>query len=204
MEITELLAAVVEKSASDLHLTVGRPPTIRLNGELIHLSSQALVSEDTERYAKAITSEDHAKRIQKSGSADFGFAYLDKARFRVNVYKQKGSYAIAMRLIPSKILSLEEIGLPPMVRDLLNRPRGLILVTGPTGCGKTTTLASMLDVINREEDCHIITIEDPIEYYHSHKKSIVTQRELGWMSPLLPKACARRCAKIRTSSLSAR
>ena len=179
MEITELLAAVVDKNASDLHLTVGRPPTIRLNGELIHLSSQALASENTERYAKAITSEDHMKRIQKSGSADFGFAYLDKARFRVNVYKQKGSYAIAMRLIPSKILSLEEIGLPPLVKDLLNRPRGLILVTGPTGCGKTTTLASMLDVINREEDCHIITIEDPIEYYHPHKKSIVTQRELG-------------------------
>ena len=179
MEIIELLAAVVEKNASDLHLTVGRPPTVRSNGELVYLSSEDLTAEHTEQYAKAITSEDHMKRVQKSGSADFGFAYLDKARFRVNVYKQKGSYAIAMRLIPSRILSLEEIGLPPMVRDLLNRPRGMILVTGPTGSGKTTTLASMLDVINRQEDCHIITIEDPIEYYHPHKKSIVTQREIG-------------------------
>ncbi len=179
MEIFEFLAAVVEKNASDLHLTVGRPPTIRLNGSLVYLGAQNLTPEDTERYAKGITSENHMVRVQKSGSADFGFAYLDKARCRVNVYKQKGSYAIAMRLIPSTILSLEEIGLPPMVKDLLHRPRGLILVTGPTGSGKTTTLASMIDLINREQDCHIITVEDPIEYYHAHKKSIVTQRELG-------------------------
>ncbi len=179
MEISELLAVVVDKNASDLHLTVGKPPTARLHGELVHLTEQVLKPVDTEKYAKSITSDEHMARVQKFGSADFGFAYLDKARFRVNVYKQKGNYGLALRLIPSKLLSLDEIGLPQIVKDLLNKPRGLILVTGPTGSGKTTTLASMLDAINRERDCHIITIEDPIEYYHQHKKSIVTQREIG-------------------------
>ncbi len=179
MEISELLAATVEKGASDLHLTVGRPPTVRLFGCLVHLDDKALVSQDTERYAKSIMSEEHFQKLQKVGSTDFGFAFQDKARFRVNVYKQKGCYGLALRQIPSKLLTLEEIGLPAVIKDMLSRPRGLVLVTGPTGSGKTSTLASMIDHINREDDCHIITIEDPIEYYHSHKKSIITQRELG-------------------------
>ena len=179
MDISELLTLVVQKNASDLHLTVGIPPTMRMHGDLVHAGDTPLTTQDTERYAKAITSDEHMSRVQKVGSADFGFGFQDKARFRVNVYKQKGSYGLALRLIPSKLLSLDEIGLPPVVKDLLNKPRGMVLVTGPTGSGKTTTLASMLDTINRERDAHIITIEDPIEYYHTHKKSIITQREIG-------------------------
>ncbi len=179
MEIFELLRVVTEKGASDLHLTVGRPPTMRLNGNLVHAAPEILSPQDTERYAKGISSDDHMARVQKNGNTDFGFAFQDLSRFRVNVYKQKGCYGLAMRLIPSKLLTLNEIGLPSVVKDLLTRPRGLVLVTGPTGSGKTTTLASMLDTINQEQDCHIITIEDPIEYYHSHKKCIITQREIG-------------------------
>ncbi len=179
MEISELLAATVEKGASDLHLTVGRPPTLRLYGSLQHLGEAVLTPQDTEHYAKSIMSDEHFQKLQKTGSTDFGFAFQDKARFRVNVYKQKGCYGMALRQIPSKLLTLEEIGLPSVVKDILTRPRGLVLVTGPTGSGKTSTLSSMIDHINQSEDCHIITIEDPIEYYHTHKKSIITQRELG-------------------------
>ena len=179
MEISELLAATVEKGASDLHLTVGRPPTLRLYGSLQHLGEAVLTPQDTEHYAKSIMSDEHFQKLQKTGSTDFGFAFQDKARFRVNVYKQKGCYGMALRQIPSKLLTLEEIGLPSVVKDILTQPRGLVLVTGPTGSGKTSTLSSMIDHINQSEDCHIITIEDPIEYYHTHKKSIITQRELG-------------------------
>jgi twitching motility protein PilT len=140
---------------------------------------------------KAITSPDHQQRVREQGGTDFGFGFGDKARFRVSVFKQKGNVGIVLRLIPSKLLSLEDIGLPSQVKELLFRPRGLILVTGPTGSGKSTTLASMLDVVNRERDCHIITIEDPIEYFHNHKKSLVTQRELGVDVPSFKEALKR-------------
>ncbi|MBI3268880.1 MAG: type IV pilus twitching motility protein PilT [Planctomycetes bacterium] len=179
VELNKLLSLVVEKRASDLHLTVGIPPTIRLHGRLRPLNLPPLTPDDTVAFMKAITSERCQAELKEKGGSDFGFAFEKKARFRVAVYMQKGSVGIALRLIPSKLLTFDDIGLPPSVKNLLFKPRGLILVTGPTGSGKTTTLATMLDFVNTENDCHIITIEDPIEYYHDHKKSIVTQREIG-------------------------
>jgi twitching motility protein PilT len=179
MEMNELLNVVVERNASDIHLTVGKPPVLRIHGRLDVLDFRPLTPDDTVELMKAITSATHQQKIQERGGTDFGFAFGDLARFRVSVYKQKGHIGLCLRLIPSKLLTFEEIGLPPTIKELLYRPKGLILVTGPTGCGKTTTLATMLDFINRERDCHIITVEDPIEYYHEHKKSVVTQRELG-------------------------
>jgi len=179
VELNRLLDLVVEKRASDLHLTVGMPPTIRLHGHLRPLKLPLLNNDDTVAFMRSITSERHQQELKERGGSDFGFAYEQKARFRVAIYMQKGQVGLALRLIPTKLLSFDEIGLPPSVKNLLFRPRGLILVTGPTGSGKTTTLATMIDFINTEEDCHIITIEDPIEYFHNHKKSIITQRELG-------------------------
>lgn len=179
IEIDQLFQICVQRNASDIHITVGKPPTIRVDGILDPLDYSPLKPEDTEKLIKSITSEESLQRVQRYGGVDFGLSYGDVARFRVSVYKQKGFWGMALRLIPSKLMTLEEIGLPPIVRDLLNRPRGLILVTGPTGSGKTTTLATMTDYINSTRAGHIITIEDPIEYYHEHKKGIVTQRELG-------------------------
>ena len=179
VEMKELLERTVAEGASDLHICVGCPPTIRLHGGLIPLEGPPLGPVDTERLVKGVTSDQNQEKLRTKGGADFGFSFGDQARFRVSVYKQKGSMAMALRLIPNRLLTLEEIGLPAMIKTLLYKPRGLILVTGPTGSGKTTTLASMLNVINQERDCHILTIEDPIEYYHDHAKSVVTQREVG-------------------------
>jgi twitching motility protein PilT len=190
-QMDDLLQVVVDEGASDLHLEVGVPPIIRLHGSLVHMDLPLLTADDTEILMKAITSENHIQRVREQGGTDFGFAYGDQARFRVSIFKEKGNYGLALRQIPSKLMSMEQIGLPPSVKDLLYRPRGLILVTGPTGCGKTTTLASMLDIINTERDCHIITVEDPIEYYHPHKKSIVTQREIGVDVPDFAEALRR-------------
>ena len=179
VEMTDLLERVISEDASDLHITVGRPPTMRLDGALIPMNDVPLASEDTERLVKSVTSDENQQRIRERGGVDFGFTFSEKARFRVSVFKQKGTFGIALRLIPSRILTLEEIGLPPGLKEILYRPRGLVLVTGPTGSGKTSTLASLVNIINHERDCHIITIEDPIEYYHEHARSIVTQREVG-------------------------
>ncbi|MBU4305960.1 MAG: type IV pilus twitching motility protein PilT [Candidatus Omnitrophica bacterium] len=178
-DIGELLQLCVKHNASDMHLTVGKPPTLRIDGGLMSLNYEPLTHEHTEALMKSITSNENQRKIQEVGGVDFGFAFEKIARFRVSVYKQKGHYGLTLRLIPTRLLTFEEIGLPVVIRDLLFRPRGLLLVTGPTGSGKTTTLATMTDFINTERDCHIITIEDPIEYYHSHKKGIITQRELG-------------------------
>jgi twitching motility protein PilT len=175
----ELLSLVVEEGASDLHLSVGVPPVLRIHGSLHPLDSAPLTPEDTDRLMKAITPDDHQLRVRENGGTDFGFGFGDKARFRVSVFKQKGSVGIVLRQIPSDLMTLEEIGLPPQVKDLLFKTRGLILVTGPTGSGKTTTLASMINVVNEQRDCHIVTVEDPIEYYHQHKRSLVSQREIG-------------------------
>lgn len=175
----ELLQLVVDEGASDLHLTVGTPPVLRISGSMHPLEADPLTPEDTERLMGEITDEEHLKRVEEVGGTDFGHGFKGKARFRVSVLKQKGHYGIVMRQIPSDLMSLEEIGLPPQIKDLLFRPRGLVLVTGPTGSGKTTTLASMINLINHERDCHIVTVEDPVEYYHEHIKSIVTQREVG-------------------------
>ena len=191
LQMDDLLQVVVDEGASDLHLRVGVPPVIRLHGSLVPMDLAPLGPEDTEALMKAITSETHIQKVREQGGTDFGFAYGDMARFRVSVFKERGNHGIVLRQIPNKLMSLEQIGLPPSVKDLLFRPRGLILVTGPTGSGKTTTLASMIDVINTERDCHIITVEDPIEYYHPHKKSIVTQREIGVDVPDFAEALRR-------------
>jgi twitching motility protein PilT len=175
----DLLRLVVEEGASDLHISVGSPPAVRLRGNLVKLDLRPLTPEDTEILARAITSEAHLQKVNEEGSVDFGFSFRGANRFRVSVYRQKGHIGIVLRLIPRQLLTLEEIGFPPIVRELVNLPRGLILVTGPTGSGKSTTLASMLDVINATTQNHIITIEDPIEFYHDHQRGIVNQREVG-------------------------
>ncbi|RMH26891.1 MAG: type IV pilus twitching motility protein PilT [Planctomycetota bacterium] len=179
IQIDRLLDTVIKTGASDLHLTVGRPPTLRLHGELRNLQTKVLDPDDMVTLMKAITSERSQQELQEVGGCDFGFAYGSAARFRVSVFRQRGNLAIVCRQIPNKLLTFEQIGLPAAVADLVRRPRGLFLVTGPTGSGKTTTLASMINYINTEFDRHIITMEDPIEYYHDHKKSVVNQREVG-------------------------
>ncbi|MBI1870161.1 MAG: type IV pilus twitching motility protein PilT [Chlamydiae bacterium] len=189
--MTDLLNIVIDENASDLHLMVGTPPYIRLHGILVPLETDPLLPEDTERLIRGVASEDHLEKLRKNGGADFGFAFGEKARFRVSIYRQKGFYGMALRVIPSRILSLEEIGFNPMIKELLYKPRGLVLVTGPTGSGKTTTLASMIDSINLERGVHILTVEDPIEYYHQHKKSLVTQREVGVDVPTFLEAIVR-------------
>ena len=187
----DLLALAVEEGASDLHLAVGLPPTMRISGSLQQLESTPLTPEDTERLMREITPAIHQEGLAKVNGADFGMAYKDLARFRVSIFRQKGHVGLVLRQIPTKMLTLEQIGLPAQLKDLLFKPRGLILVTGPTGSGKTTTLASMINIINQERDCHIITIEDPIEYYHTHKKSVVTQREIGVDVPSFSEALRR-------------
>ena len=179
VEMNELLQLSIDEGASDLHITVGMPPILRIHGGLHPLDTKPLTGDDTERLMKSISSPDHQQKVREVGGTDFGFGYSDQARFRVSVLKAKGNVGIVLRLIPSDLMTLEKLGLPPQVKELLFRPRGLVLVTGPTGSGKSTTLASMMNVINIERDCHVITIEDPIEYFHSHKKSIFTQREIG-------------------------
>jgi twitching motility protein PilT len=191
MDIAPLLQTVVERNASDLHLSVGRPPTIRVDGRLEVLDFSPLSKEDTEKLMKSISPEPHQKRLEEEGGSDFGFAYGNVARFRTSIFKQKGNVGLSLRLIPSRLLTFEDIGLPATIKDLLRKPRGLILVTGPTGRGKTTTLATMVNFINEERDCHILTVEDPIEYFHEHKKSIITQRELEVDIPSFSEAIKR-------------
>jgi twitching motility protein PilT len=177
--MSDLLQLVVSEGAADLHIRVGVPPVIRLHGILHRVDGPPCRPEDTEELMRSMTSEDHIQHVREQGGADFGFAFGDMARFRVSVFKEKGNFGMVLRQIPSKLLTLEQIGIPMSVRELLWKPRGLVLVTGPTGSGKTTTLASMINIINEErDDAHIITIEDPIEYYHKHKKAVVTQREV--------------------------
>lgn len=191
MEIQELLEIAIEEDASDIHLTVGKPPTMRIHGSLVSLDSEPLDANDTKDYIKSITSQAHQQLLREQGGSDFGFAYGELARFRVSVFRQKGQYGLVLRLIPSHIRSLEEIGLPLMLKEHLFKPRGLILITGPTGSGKTSTLAGMIDLINTDTDAHILTIEDPIEYYHTHKKGIVNQREVGVDVPSFSEAIKR-------------
>ena len=190
--MSDLLQLVVAENASDLHLRVGSPPVLRIHGILNRIEGPPLSPEDTEELMRSITSEDHIQHVRERGGADFGFAFGELARFRVSVFKEKGNFGVVQRQIPSKLLTLEAIGIPPSVKELLYKPRGLVLVTGPTGSGKTTTLASMINIINLErDDAHIITIEDPIEYYHTHKKSIVTQREIHVDVPNFAEALRR-------------
>ncbi len=190
-DMNDLLELVVEQNASDLHLQVGQPPTLRVSGSMVPIEGAPLTPEDTEKLMLSITPDKHQQGVKLEGGADFGFAYLEKARFRVSILKSKGNYGLVLRQIPNKMYSLREIGLPDKIRELLFRPRGLILVTGPTGSGKSTTLASMINYVNEHRDGHIITIEDPIEYYHAHKHCIVTQREIGVDVPSFSEAIRR-------------
>ncbi|MCA9322299.1 MAG: type IV pilus twitching motility protein PilT [Planctomycetes bacterium] len=177
--IKELMKFCAENNASDLHLSVGRPPVVRQSGRLKNLEMDELTPGDIEAVAAQIVPERLRHELQELGSCDFASELEGVARFRCSVFHQQGHTGVVMRLIPSKLLSFEQIGLPEHVKDLLVKPRGLILVTGPTGSGKTTTLATMIDYVNANYDRHIITIEDPIEYRHPHKKSLITQREVG-------------------------
>ncbi len=191
LHIDRLLETCIKRGASDIHLTVGRPPVLRLHGHLRSLETKVLEPEDTVALMKSITPDRGQQEIQEEGGTDFGFAFGDAGRFRVSVFRQRGNLAIVLRLIPSKFLSFDEIGLPKITKALCRRPRGLFLVTGPTGSGKTTTLASMLNYINDTFDRHIVTVEDPIEYYHQHKKSIINQREVGTDVPSFAEALRR-------------
>ena len=195
--IDRLLDTVIRQEASDLHLTVGKPPAVRMRGRLIELKTRKLEPADTASLMKAITPERSQTELQEEGGSDFGFAYGDQddpktsARFRVSIFKQKSHVALVLRRIPNELLDVDDIGIPPIIKDLIRRPRGLFLVTGPTGSGKTTTLASMIDYVNMNLDRHIITIEDPIEYYQPHKNSIVNQREVGVDVPSFSEALRR-------------
>ncbi|MHB1035803.1 MAG: type IV pilus twitching motility protein PilT [Pirellulales bacterium] len=189
--IDKLLHTVVNQRASDLHITTGQPPVIRVDGRLRRLQTKTLEPEDTQALMKSITPERCQQELQEVGGTDFGFAFGDAARFRVSVFKQRGAVAMVLRQIPTRLLTVEQLGVPPVMKELAMRPRGLVLVTGPTGSGKTTTLASMIDYINETVDHHIITIEDPIEFYHTHKKSTINQRELGVDVPSFAEAIRR-------------
>src|ERR1700722_10894872 len=191
LQIDKLLETVVKEGASDLHLTTGQPPCVRRHGRLVRLETKTLGPEDTTALMKSVTPERNQQELQEVGGTDFGFAYGDKARFRVAIFKQRGHIALVLRQIPRDFLTFEQLGLPMVVRDVICRPRGLFLVTGPTGSGKTTSLASMINWMNQNLDHHIITIEDPIEYYHSHKKSMINQREVGVDVPSFPEALRR-------------
>lgn len=191
LTMDELLEATVDEGASDLHIRVGVPPVLRIHGALTPLDIPPLTVEDSERLSKSICAEDALAEIEEQGGSDFALSFRDLARFRVSVFKERDKFGAVLRQIPTDLLTLAQIGLPEEVQELLFRPRGLILVTGPTGSGKSTTLASMIDVINEQRDVHIITVEDPIEYYHPHKNCIVTQREVGHDVPSFAEAIRR-------------
>ncbi|RKO66729.1 type IV pilus twitching motility protein PilT [Desulfofundulus salinus] len=191
MHADELLKLAFELKASDIHLTAGRPPVFRVHGKLFaadELGARAvpgvedlpvLTAGDTEALARQLIPGDRFQQFMQVGESDLSYAIPGVGRFRVNAFKQRGTVALAIRLIPERIPTFDELGLPEVVAHLARRPRGLVLVTGPTGSGKSTTLAAMIDLINSESRLHIITLEDPIEYVHRHKKSLVNQREIG-------------------------
>lgn len=191
LHIDRILETCIKRGASDIHLSVGRPPVLRLHGRLRQLETKVLEPDDTVALMKQITPDRNQQELQEEGGTDFGFGFGDQGRFRVSIFRQKGNVTIVLRLIPTKFLTFEQIGLPPIIRSLCRRPRGLFLVTGPTGSGKTTTLASMINYINNELDRHVVTVEDPIEYYHTHKKCLVNQREVGNDVPSFAEALRR-------------
>jgi twitching motility protein PilT len=179
VNLHQLLKAMVEKGASDMHITAGAPPLLRIDGEVIPLKLPPLTPVDTKQLCYSIMTEEQKIHFEKENELDLSFGVKNLSRFRANVFLQRGAVAGAIRTIPFKILSFEELGLPPVISEISNKPSGLVLVTGPTGSGKSTTLASIIDKINSEQRVHILTIEDPIEYLHPHKMAVVNQREIG-------------------------
>lgn len=177
--IDELLKLSKERGASDLHVTVGIPPKIRVNGILVDLEYEKITPSDVEGLVEPLFTKRTRDEFEKEGEVDFAYAIQGLGRYRVNVFRQRGSYAIVIRLVGTVIPSAQELGLPPSVINLTEKKRGLVLVTGPTGSGKSTTLASLIDLINSNHNTHIITLEDPIEYLHNHKRAVVNQREIG-------------------------
>jgi twitching motility protein PilT len=177
--IHQLLKAMLDQGASDLHITAESPPRLRIDGHLIPLRTSPLTPVETKDICYSILSDNQKMRLEEDQELDLSFGVKNLARFRANIFVQQGKIAGAFRLVPFKILPLQDLGLPPIVSELCERPRGLVLVTGPTGSGKSTTLASMIDKINATHRHHIVTIEDPIEFMHSHKASLVNQREIG-------------------------
>jgi twitching motility protein PilT len=178
VSLHQLLKTMVEKGGTDLHVTTNSPPLIRVDGLLVTLSHPPMTAVDTKKLAYSVLTDAQKHRFEESLELDISFGVKGLARFRANVFMQRGAVAGAFRRIPYEILGFRELGLPPAVEALCSKPRGLVLVTGPTGSGKSTTLAAMIDKINREKALHILTIEDPVEYLHSHKKCMVNQREL--------------------------
>ena len=179
MTIEELLTIARDRGASDVHLTVGVPPMLRINGSLIHLPYDKMLPDMTQKMIFPTMTEEHKKQFHDKGELDYSFAVPTLGRYRVNAFMQRGSMAAAFRLVASEVPSPEKLGIPQSVMDLYSRQRGLILVTGPTGSGKSTSLAALINTINQQRDDHIITLEDPIEYLHKHNRSIVNQREIG-------------------------
>ncbi|MCA0314939.1 MAG: type IV pilus twitching motility protein PilT [Candidatus Melainabacteria bacterium] len=179
VEMQELLQLVVDRAASDLHLKAGEPPILRAAGKLTRISLPTLSADDTKRLIFSCLSPEQIKHAEQNLELDCGFGIEGLGRFRVNVYRDRGSWAAALRVVLSRMPSLDELGLPPVCKELLTKPRGLILVTGPTGSGKSTTLAAMINAINEKQDKHILTVEDPIEFLHQNKMSFISQREVG-------------------------
>jgi twitching motility protein PilT len=189
--IDKLLTAAVKMGVSDIHITAGLPPVFRIDGHMKPQKTKVLTGDDTNGLMKSITPERCQLEIAEKGGSDFGFAFGQMARFRVSVFKQRGTIAMVLRQIPTKLLTCEQLGVPQVVKQMVERPRGLFLVTGPTGSGKSTTLAALIDHLNANYEHHIITIEDPIEFYHHSKKSTVNQREIGTDVPSFSEALRR-------------
>ena len=178
LTLKELLEIMVKQNASDLHITVGTPPQLRVDGKLTKTDLDSLTPDDTKKLAYSIMNEKQRLKFEENSELDLSFGVKNLSRFRCNIFMQRGNVAMALRQIPHRVPSFEELGVPPQVVKLSDLPRGLVLVTGPTGSGKSTTLAAMIDKVNREQHKHIITIEDPIEYLHSHQSCIINQREV--------------------------
>ena len=191
LQIDKLLNACIRQGASDIHTTTGQPPTFRLHGRMRRLETKTLEPEDTVSLMKSIAPERCQRELQEAGTSDFGFAFGDAGRFRVSIFKQRGDIGMVLRLIPNDMLTPEQLGTPSVVKEIVMRPRGMFLVTGPTGSGKSTTLAGLVNFLNETVDHHIITIEDPIEFYHYHKKSVINQREVHVDVPSFAEAIKR-------------
>ena len=199
-DFSEILLEVVAKKASDLHITAGAPPMLRVRGSLVPVEgAPRMTATDTREIVYAILNSSQRQRLETDWQIDFAYSIPGNARFRVNAYFQRGTIGAAFRLIPAETVPIEKLGLPPVIREFASKPRGLVLVTGPTGSGKSTTLASIINEINETRDEHIMTIEDPIEFLHRHKKCIVNQRELGGDAQVVRDSPSRpRCARTPT------